>query len=61
MSKYKYLQEVAKKLGKELLVEEWEIKNFKELEVFEKPVLVESTEGEKYEALAVLKKVPISK
>lgn len=63
-NKYQYLEEIAKIKGKKLLVEETNsVISLQDtsIEVFDKTKLVENGNGQKWEARAVLKNVPISK
>lgn len=59
---YKYLEEKAKLLGKQLLIENVRVSiNPKNIEVFDKPKLVESSNGSQYTARAIIRNVPSSK
>ena len=62
MNKYKFYEEKAKKLGKQLLIENYSFAiNPKSIEIFDKPRLVESSNGDKYTARAIIRNVPVSK
>jgi len=59
---YKYLEEKAKKLGKQLLIENYRFSiNPKNVEIFDKPRLIESSNGQKYPARGIVRNVPGSK
>jgi hypothetical protein len=62
MSRYKYLEEEAKKRGKKLLIENVAIHiKPSSLEIFDKPKLIESSDHKEYTARAIIKNVPVSK
>lgn len=56
------LEEIAKEKGKVLLIENYQLHiDPKQIEEFPESKLIESTDGEKYKARAIIKKVPTSK
>jgi len=62
MSRYRYLEDKAKLKGKILLIENVSLHiDSKNIEIFDKPRIIESVDNGSYTARAIIKNVPVSK